>query len=57
MLNDLGEEPTVMNEARISLSRRISIVSAIMLSSCAIPAFAQDTPAEEAEEDAHKPRE
>ena len=39
-------------KAKAFRSRRAAFVSAIMLSSCAMPAFAQDTPAEEADEDA-----
>ena len=39
-------------KAKAFRSRRTAFVSAIMLSSCAMPAFAQDTPAEEVDEDA-----
>jgi TonB-dependent receptor len=39
-------------KARAFRSRRTAFVSAIMLSTCAMPAFAQDTPADDDDEDA-----
>ena len=38
-------------KAKAFRSRRTAFVSAIMLSTCAMPALAQETPAEEADED------